>query len=82
MNSIRTKAELITGIGEFIKIDVSALVNDIEAEVLEVEASGQGIRQVSSSSMVLQTYYPVNIDLLGGSPQTGVRLLVLIADPV
>jgi hypothetical protein len=82
MNSIHTKAELITGLGEYLKIDVTALVDDIEAELKCVLPSGQSVQQVSSSSMVIQSDQPINTNILGGSPQTNVRLLVFIADPV
>lgn len=82
MNSIRAKVELITGVGEFIQADITADLEDIEVELACVDPSGEIIRQVSSSSMVIQTSQPINTNVLGGSPQTSVRLLVLVADPV
>jgi hypothetical protein len=36
---------------------------------------------MSSSSLLLVASQPVNTNLLGGTPQTNVRLLILLADP-
>lgn len=36
---------------------------------------------MSSSSLLIVASQPVNTNLLGGTPQTNVRLLILLADP-
>lgn len=80
MNSIRAKAELILGIGEFLKIDVTEALIKIEAELKELDPVGASIKQISASSITLQSDQPFNTNILGGSAQTNVRLLVLIAE--
>ena len=80
MNSIQAKAELILGIGEFLKIDVTESLVKLEIELKELDPIGSSIEQVSASSLTLQSDQPFNTNALGGSPQTNVRLLVLIAE--
>jgi len=80
MNSIQVKAELILGIGEFIKIDVTETLVQIEATLRELSPTGSSIEQLSASSITLESDQPFNTDVLGGTPQTNVRLLVLVAE--
>lgn len=79
--SIRVKAELILGEGEFLKIDKTVVVKDIEISIACLTPTGQTL-EVSASSIVLTSDQPIITDILDGSPQTNVRLLVLLADPV
>jgi hypothetical protein len=79
MNSIQAKAELILGLGEFLKIDVTEALNQVEATLKEIP-SGSYVEQLSTSSITLQSDQPFNTNILGGTSQTNVRLLVLIAE--
>jgi len=81
INSIRVKAELVLGTGEYLKIDETVTVNDVEIAVTCLDPSGQTL-QLSASSLLITSDQPVNTDILDGSPQTNVRFLVLLADPV
>lgn len=80
-NSIRVKVEVVLRTGEFLKIDKTVDVNDIETTVTCLDPIGQTL-QLSASSLLLTSDQPVNTDILDGSPQTNVRFLVLLADPV
>lgn len=81
INSIRVKAEVVLGTGEFLKIDETVVVNDIEVDVACLSPAGQTL-QLSASSVLITSDQPINTDILDGSPQTNVRFLVLLADPV
>ncbi|MHA2064173.1 MAG: hypothetical protein ACXABY_07310 [Candidatus Thorarchaeota archaeon] len=81
INSIKVKAEVVLGTGEFLKLDETVTVNDVEVSVICLDPSGQTL-QLSASSIVITSDQPINTDILDGSPQSGVRLLVLLADPI
>lgn len=82
MGSIRVKAELILGVGEFLEIDETVSTGDLELDVRELIPAGTNIQQITGSSLMIVSDDPVNTDILDGTPQTNVRLLLLIADPV
>jgi len=81
MSEIQVKAELILGEGEFLKINTTVDVKDVEVSVTCLTPSGQTL-EVSATSLVLTSDQPINTNILDGSPQTNVRFLVLLADPV
>lgn len=80
MNSIQVKAELILGIGEFIKLDVTEEIKQLEIELKELDPVGSTTEQISASSITLQSDQSFNTNIFGGSPQTNVRLLVVVAE--
>lgn len=80
MGNIRVKAELILGEGEYLKIDETVEIKDAEVHITCLDPTGQTL-EVSASSLLLTSDQPVITDILDGSPQTNVRLLVMLADP-
>lgn len=80
MSSIRVKAELILGEGEFLKIDKTVTIKDAEVLITCLDPTGQTL-EVSASSLLITSDQPIITDILDGSPQTNVRLLVMLADP-
>jgi len=80
MGSIRVKAELVLGEGEYLKIDKTVEICDAEIQITCLDPTGQTL-EVSASSLLLTSDQPVITDILDGSPQTNVRLLVMLADP-
>ena len=81
MSNIRVKAELVLGEGEFLKIDKTIDIKDVEVSVVCLTPTGQTL-QISATSLVIESDQPIITDILDGSPQTNVRLLVMLADPV
>lgn len=80
MSSIRVKAELILGEGEFLKVDQTVDLEDIEVSVAALSPTGESIT-LSANSLLITSDQPLNTDILDGTPQTSVRLLVMLADP-
>ena len=80
-SSIRVKAEVVLGIGEFLKINETVTVNDVIVDITCLDPTGQTL-QLSASSILITSDQPINTDILDGTPQTNVRLLVLLADSV
>jgi len=78
--SIQVKAELVLGEGEYLKINQGVDIKDVEVSIACLDPTGQTL-EVSANSVVLVADQPINTDILDGSPQTNVRLLIMLADP-
>lgn len=80
MGQYTVNADLILGVGEFIKLDTSVIIEDSETVVTDVSADTPKVANISGNSLILACNSPINTDVLGGTPQTNVRLLVLLAE--
>ena len=80
MPTARVKGELILRPGEYLKFDIEVPLEDCEIHLDDLDPATSSVRQVSASSLYLQADAPINTNVLGGSPQTNVRLLVLLSE--
>jgi hypothetical protein len=80
MSIAKVEADLILGVGEFLSLNTEVSVEDLVTLITSIPAGGNIIRQVSASNILLHPDEAVNTDLLGGNPQTNVRLLILLAE--
>jgi len=78
--TIKLKGDLIIGVGEFYTLDTEISITDSEITVSSIPAGGSTTQQVSATSILFQTDSPLNIDLLGGNPQTNVKFLLMLAE--
>ena len=77
--TLQADAELGLGVGEFEKLTATVTAVDTSTCTTVVDSAGTTI-QISANNVILLTDNAINTDVLGGNPQTGVRLLILLAE--
>ena len=80
MSSLKVRGEVSYGEGQSTRIDIEQSLTDIEITFDDLAPGACSTEQISGNTILLLSDTPFQTNILGGTPQHNVRMLLFVAD--